>query len=201
MRISAEQRQHTETRIRAAMDRLLRGDIPPGGKCDIKTLAREAGVDRTAFYGTRPYAHLREEFEHRLHVLQQAGEHPRPAATPRSPGSKTQNATLRERLADRDTTIDELASFKDQRARPARRPARRDHPPPHPGQARRHGPPPADSRPGNRAIHQNRTAQHPCHVIPMTPSPPNHHTRTATRITNACHDRATPIATRITANT
>jgi len=42
MRISAEQRQQNETRIRAAIDRLLSGDIPPGGKCDIKTLAREA---------------------------------------------------------------------------------------------------------------------------------------------------------------
>lgn len=48
--------------------------IPPGGRCDIKTLAIEAAVDRTAFYGTRPYAHLREEFEPRLRALQQAGE-------------------------------------------------------------------------------------------------------------------------------
>ena len=58
MRISAAQRIQNENRIRAAMDRLLRGEIPPGGSCDITTLAREAGVDRTAFYGTRPYAHL-----------------------------------------------------------------------------------------------------------------------------------------------
>jgi hypothetical protein len=36
------------------MDRLLGGDIPAGGRCDIKTLASEAGVDRTAFYGKRP---------------------------------------------------------------------------------------------------------------------------------------------------
>ncbi|MEO3830207.1 hypothetical protein [Actinomadura sp. B10D3] len=27
---------------------------------DIKTPAREAGIDRTAFYGNRPYTHLRE---------------------------------------------------------------------------------------------------------------------------------------------
>ncbi|MBO0912773.1 hypothetical protein [Streptomyces laculatispora] len=40
--------------------------------CDVKTLAREGGVDRTAFYGTRPYAHLRVEFERRLQALQQA---------------------------------------------------------------------------------------------------------------------------------
>ena len=72
--------RQNENRIRAAMDRLLRGEIPPGGNCDIKTLAREAGVDRTAFYGTRPYAHLRAEFENRLQHLQQAGETPDPKA-------------------------------------------------------------------------------------------------------------------------
>ncbi|MGW1028515.1 hypothetical protein ACWD4J_33355 [Streptomyces sp. NPDC002577] len=54
MRISAAQRTENENRIRAAMDRLLRGEIPPGGRFDVKTLAREAGADRTAFYGTRP---------------------------------------------------------------------------------------------------------------------------------------------------
>ena len=40
MRITAAQRIQNENRIRAAMDRLLRGEIPPGGNCDIKTLAR-----------------------------------------------------------------------------------------------------------------------------------------------------------------
>jgi hypothetical protein len=42
MRITAEQRKQNEARIRAAMDRLLRGDIPPGGRCDVKTLAAAA---------------------------------------------------------------------------------------------------------------------------------------------------------------
>ena len=54
MRITATQRTANENRIRAAIDRLLRGDLPNGGRCDIKTLARAAGVDRTAFYGNRP---------------------------------------------------------------------------------------------------------------------------------------------------
>jgi hypothetical protein len=43
MRITAAQRIQNENRVRAAMDRLLRGEIPPGGNCDIKTLALEAG--------------------------------------------------------------------------------------------------------------------------------------------------------------
>lgn len=78
MRISAAQRTQNENRIRAAMDRLLHGEIPTGGSCDVKTLAAQTGVDRTAFYGSRPYAHLRAEFEHRLRQLQHSGQTPDP---------------------------------------------------------------------------------------------------------------------------
>ncbi len=39
MRLSRQQIAGNEAKIRAAMSRLLNGDIPPGGKCDIKTLA------------------------------------------------------------------------------------------------------------------------------------------------------------------
>ena len=49
MRLSRQQLADNEAKIRTAMPRLLDGDIPPGGKCDIKTLAGGAGVDRTAF--------------------------------------------------------------------------------------------------------------------------------------------------------
>lgn len=113
MRISADQRQQNEARVRAAIDRLLSGDIPPGGKCDVKTLAREAAVDRAAFYGTRPYARLRQEFEARLQARQQAGDIPdrRDAQLARL---KDENATLRQRVADRDTTIAGLRDFRDQ---------------------------------------------------------------------------------------
>ena len=78
MRLSRQQLADNEARIRAAMARLLDGDIPPGGKCDIKTLAGAADVDRTAFYGSRPYAHLRTEFEQRLEELLDTGERPDP---------------------------------------------------------------------------------------------------------------------------
>jgi hypothetical protein len=113
MRISTEQRQQNEARIRAAIDRLLTGDIPPGGKCDVKTLAREATVDRAAFYGTRPYAHLREEFEARLKARQQAGDLPdrRDAQIARL---KDENTALRQRLAGQGTTITTLNGFKNQ---------------------------------------------------------------------------------------
>jgi|SRR5579859_2098388 len=113
MRLTAQQRDHNETRIRAAIDQLLQGQIPAGGKCDVKTLARAAGADRTAFYGTRPYAALREEFEARLTVIRQDGDAtgPREAQIRRL---KTQITTLRERLARQDTAITDLTEFKAQ---------------------------------------------------------------------------------------
>ena len=113
MRITAAQRTENENRVRTAMDRLLRGEIPPGGRCDIKTLAIEAAVDRTAFYGTRPYAHLREEFERRLQALQQAGEvtDPREAQIARL---KAEVTALKDRLARSADTIDELTDFRTQ---------------------------------------------------------------------------------------
>jgi hypothetical protein len=113
MRLSPQQRHHNETKICEAMDRLLRGDLPPGGKCDIKTLARESGIDRTAFYGTRPYAHLREEFETRLTLIRQAGDSPdlRDAQINRL---RTEIAALKERLVRRDQVIEELTDFRDQ---------------------------------------------------------------------------------------
>ncbi|WP_433920745.1 hypothetical protein [Streptomyces canus] len=70
-RLSDTARAHNEEAIRAAMDRLLRGEVPPGGRCDLKTLAAEAGVSRTGFYSKKdrdgtvrdgPYQHLAQEF-------------------------------------------------------------------------------------------------------------------------------------------
>ncbi|MFH8557559.1 hypothetical protein ACH4FE_28755 [Streptomyces celluloflavus] len=113
MRISAAQRTENENRIRAAMDRLLRGEIPPGGRCDIKTLASEAAVDRTAFYGTRPYAHLRVEFERRVQALQDVGEIPDPREA-QIARLKTENSKLRERLAASEQTVTELTDFRGQ---------------------------------------------------------------------------------------
>jgi hypothetical protein len=111
MRLSPQQRHQNETKIRAAMDRLLRGDLPPGGKCDIKTLARESGVDRTAFYGNRPYAHLREEFETRLAAICGAGDTPDPRDDQIN-RLKAEITKLKERLTRRDTTIEDLTDFR-----------------------------------------------------------------------------------------
>ncbi|QCD54246.1 hypothetical protein [Streptomyces hawaiiensis] len=120
-RISTEARARNEEAVRAAMDRLLKGDLPHGGSCDLKTLATEAGVTRTAFYpkknrdGTKrpgPYQHLAEEFERRLRALQETGHivDPRAAQIERL---KTQVSELKERLARRDETVAELTAFKE----------------------------------------------------------------------------------------
>lgn len=97
------------------MDRLLRGEIPSGGNCDIKTLAHEADVDRTAFYGSRPYAHLRtgvpRGFENRLQRLQEAGQTPDPKIG-RIDKLKTENGKLRQRLALTEQAIDEFTGFR-----------------------------------------------------------------------------------------
>ncbi|WP_240634211.1 MULTISPECIES: hypothetical protein [Streptomyces] len=86
---------------------------PAQRKCDIKTLAIEAAVDRTAFFGTRPYAHLRVEFERRLQALQQAGEIPDPREA-QITRLRAENAKLRERLTQSEQTIDALTDFRTQ---------------------------------------------------------------------------------------
>jgi hypothetical protein len=113
MRISAGQRHATEQRIRQTIDQLLGGDIPAGGKCDVTTLARQAGVDRTAFYGTRPYAHLRAEFEKRLQASRRNGEHPDPRDA-QIHRLKTTIGTLQQRIVRHEQAACELTEFRQQ---------------------------------------------------------------------------------------
>jgi hypothetical protein len=109
MRTSAEQRRQAEQRTRAAAGALLRGDIPPDGKCDITTLARQAGVSRAALY--RSYPQLKEEFERRLTALRVSGtaSDPRDARITRL---KALNDELRQKLADRDAALRDLEQFR-----------------------------------------------------------------------------------------
>ncbi|GAA3728531.1 hypothetical protein GCM10022225_07340 [Plantactinospora mayteni] len=108
-----QQRRHIEAGIRAAMDRLLRGNLPPGGRCDVKTLAAAAAVTRNSLYTT--YSRLKDEFERRRERQRDAGvtADPRQAQIARL---KADNAALRERLADRDTTIAHLTALRTTRA-------------------------------------------------------------------------------------
>jgi hypothetical protein len=110
MRTTADQRRHAEQRIRAATDALLRGDLPPDGKRDITTLARQASISRAALY--RTYPHLKDEFERRLAALRASGTTPDPRDA-QITRLKAGNDDLRHKLASRDTTIRDLEQFKE----------------------------------------------------------------------------------------
>lgn len=105
MTINDGQRTQTEARIRAAMDRLLSGDIPPGGRCDIKTLAREARVSRAALY--RTYLHLKVEFDRRMNRLRDNNHQPDPREA-QITRLKDENARLKARLSELTQQVVEL---------------------------------------------------------------------------------------------
>ncbi|MGW3926485.1 hypothetical protein ACWECC_00065 [Streptomyces microflavus] len=119
-RLTEDDKARNEAAIRAAMEQILSGNLPPAGKADLKTLASLAGVTRTGFYtkknrdGTpRPgaYQHLAEEFERRVRQLRDAGEivDPRVAQIERL---KSHNTELKERVTKRDEEIAELTAFR-----------------------------------------------------------------------------------------
>ncbi|MGF7236029.1 MAG: hypothetical protein ACQSGP_13870 [Frankia sp.] len=104
MRVSAAQRRDTEDRIRAAARALLRGELPPGGTCDLTTLARLAGISRATLY--RGYPQLKADFDRQLADLKASGRtvDPRDAQITRL---KEHNADLRRRLDERDAQLAE----------------------------------------------------------------------------------------------
>ncbi|MEV4226990.1 hypothetical protein AB0J81_07760 [Streptomyces bobili] len=119
-RLTEDDKAANEQAIRAAMERLLRGELPSGGKCDLKSLAAAAGVARTGFYPKRnrdgsqrpgPYQHLAVEFERRLRELQETGDavDPRIAQIVRL---KAEVAELQKRVAKRDADLADLTKFK-----------------------------------------------------------------------------------------
>ena len=74
---------------------------------------RRRGRRRPHCYGTRPYAHLRTEFEQRLKELLDAGERPDPRDA-QAARLKDEIARLKERLSESDATISELTGFRSQ---------------------------------------------------------------------------------------
>ncbi|MFD5503746.1 hypothetical protein ACFWJS_29185 [Streptomyces sp. NPDC127061] len=119
-RLNEADKARNEAAIRAAMERILAGNLPSGGKADLKTLAAMAGVTRTGFYPKKnrdgtprpgPYQRLADEFERRLQELRAAGEivDPRAAQIERL---KAQNAELNKRVGTRDKQVTELTEFR-----------------------------------------------------------------------------------------
>lgn len=120
-RLNAQDKAGNESAVQAAMEQILRGDLPPGTKADLKTLASLAGVTRTGFYpkknrdGTTlagAYQHLAEEFSRRLKELQDAGEIVDPRAAQIERLKKKENAELRGRISHRDAEVARLTEFK-----------------------------------------------------------------------------------------
>jgi predicted nuclease with TOPRIM domain len=109
VRIDDQQRGLIEARIRSAMDRLLRGDLAPGDRCDVKTLAREAAVSRAALYST--YAHLKTEFEQRRERLRDSGTVVDPRQS-QITNLKDSIEKLRHRLSDHEDKISKLSRFR-----------------------------------------------------------------------------------------
>ncbi|WP_338933148.1 hypothetical protein WEB32_34130 [Streptomyces netropsis] len=115
-RISEETRVRNEEAIRAAMERLLSGTLPPGGSTDLKTLAAEAGVTRTGFYPKKnrdgtpqpgPYQHLAKEFDRRLKALHQTGTIP-DRKVAQIERLKDANGALKKRLEQREAELAKL---------------------------------------------------------------------------------------------
>jgi hypothetical protein len=63
------------------------------------------------FYGTRPYADLRAEFERRLRTLQKAGDQPDPRDA-QITCLKTEITGLKNRVVESTSTINELTEFR-----------------------------------------------------------------------------------------
>jgi AcrR family transcriptional regulator len=109
MRISNERRRDTEQRVRAAARAMLAGEIPAGGKADITTLARQAGISRATLY--RSYPHLKAEFEDQLAQRQASGCAPDPRDT-QVLRLQDENARLKDRLAAHESALAQLGSSR-----------------------------------------------------------------------------------------
>lgn len=109
MRITAEQRKDTEDRITAAAERILRGEITSDHQSDVKTLAFEAGVSRTALYST--YRELKDDFQRRLKHQREVGQAPDPREA-QIAKLKHKVTTLRDRVAEQQREIADLQDFR-----------------------------------------------------------------------------------------
>jgi len=52
-RLTSDERERNKEAVKAAMDQLLSGDLPSGGKCDLKTLAPRPGSASPLFTRSR----------------------------------------------------------------------------------------------------------------------------------------------------
>lgn len=98
-----------ESRLKAAMDQLMAGDIPEGLRCDIKSLSILAAVPRATLY--RTYPHVKEEFESRLGRTREATGEPDPRVA-QIERLKAEVSSLKGRLSEMKQEAAEAAAFK-----------------------------------------------------------------------------------------
>jgi len=109
VRVPDAQRREAEQRIRAAGAALLAGNIPPGGHCDITTLARQAGVSRATLY--RSYPDLKQQFEQQIAQAAAGGQHPDPRDA-QIAALKARNHRLQQRLDASQSATTSLLKFQ-----------------------------------------------------------------------------------------
>ncbi|MET9689118.1 hypothetical protein ABZY81_11655 [Streptomyces sp. NPDC006514] len=104
-----DRRANAESRLKAAMDQLLAGDIPEGLQCDIKSLSILAAVPRATLYRTHP--HIKEEFENRLGAAREATGEPDPRLA-QIDRLKAEVSSLKGRLSRMKEEASEASEFK-----------------------------------------------------------------------------------------
>jgi AcrR family transcriptional regulator len=109
VRVPDAQRREVEQRIRAAGAALLAGNIPPGGHCDITTLARQSGVSRATLY--RSYPGLKQQFEQQIAQAAVGGQHPDPRDA-QIAALKARNVRLQQRLDAAQSANADLLEFQ-----------------------------------------------------------------------------------------
>ncbi|MBT2403672.1 MULTISPECIES: hypothetical protein [unclassified Streptomyces] len=98
-----------ESRLTAAMDQLMAGDIPEGLRCDIKSLSILAAVPRATLY--RTYPHVKEEFESRLDRAREATGEPDPRLA-QIARLKAEVVSLKGRLSEMKQEAAEATAFR-----------------------------------------------------------------------------------------
>ncbi|MCX5180335.1 hypothetical protein [Streptomyces virginiae] len=100
---------NAESRLKAAMDQLMTGNIPEGLRCDIKSLSILAAVPRATLY--RTYPHIKEEFENRLGRAREVTGEPDPRLA-QIDRLRAEVASLKGRLSRMKQEAIEAAEFK-----------------------------------------------------------------------------------------
>ncbi|MFI7349354.1 hypothetical protein ACIBSR_24290 [Streptomyces sp. NPDC049936] len=98
-----------ESRLKAAMNQLMAGDIPEGLRCDVKSLSILAAVPRATLY--RTYPHVKEEFERRLGRAREATGEPDPRLA-QIERLKAEVSSLKGRLSRMKEEASEASAFR-----------------------------------------------------------------------------------------